>query len=138
MLAPRTPVACRAGSEPRRATASSARTRSKETPMISFDDRHGPADAAPATAYPDLSVPDWYRDAKLGIFVHWGLYSVPAWADVLDRSDVSAENAYARHQYAEWYANTVRIEGSRSEERRVGKRRRGRGVTEQYRMQEKR
>jgi len=80
--------------------------------MISFDDRHGPADAAPATAYPDLSVPDWYRDAKLGIFVHWGLYSVPAWADVLDRSDVSAENAYARHQYAEWYANTVRTEGS--------------------------
>lgn len=80
--------------------------------MISFDDRHGPADAAPATAYPDLSVPDWYRDAKLGIFVHWGLYSVPAWADVLDRSDVTPENAYARHQYAEWYGNTVRLDGS--------------------------
>ncbi|WP_394214893.1 alpha-L-fucosidase [Brachybacterium vulturis] len=79
--------------------------------MISFDDRHGPADAAPATAYPELTVPDWYRDAKLGIFVHWGLYSVPAWADVLDRSDVTAENAYARHQYAEWYANTVRLDG---------------------------
>ena len=41
--------------------------------MISFDDRHGPSGAAPAPAYPDLSVPDWYRDAKLGIFVHWGL-----------------------------------------------------------------
>lgn len=23
-------------------------------------------------------VPDWYRDAKLGIFIHWGIYSVPA------------------------------------------------------------
>lgn len=80
--------------------------------MISFDDRHGPSGAAPASAYPDLTVPDWYRDAKLGIFVHWGLYSVPAWADVLDRSDVTRETAYARHQYAEWYANTVRIEGS--------------------------
>lgn len=80
--------------------------------MISFDDRHGPADAAPESAYPDLTVPDWYRDAKLGLFVHWGLYSVPGWADVLDRSGVTAENAYARHQYAEWYANTVRIEGS--------------------------
>ncbi|ASK65880.1 alpha-L-fucosidase [Brachybacterium avium] len=79
--------------------------------MISFDDRHGPADAAPASAYPGLPVPDWYRDAKLGIFVHWGLYSVPAWADVLDRSDVTAETAYARHQYAEWYANTVRLDG---------------------------
>lgn len=79
--------------------------------MISFDDRHGPAGAAPASAYPDLAVPDWYRDAKLGLFVHWGLYSVPAWADVLDRSDVTAETAYARHQYAEWYANTVRLDG---------------------------
>lgn len=85
--------------------------------MISFDDRHGPRDAAPASAYPDLTVPDWYRDAKLGLFVHWGLYSVPGWADVLDRSDVTAENAYARHQYAEWYANTVRIDGSPTQAR---------------------
>ena len=23
-------------------------------------------------------VPDWYKDAKFGIFVHWGVYSVPA------------------------------------------------------------
>src|SRR5947209_8109649 len=22
--------------------------------------------------------PKWYRDAKFGIFIHWGLYSVPA------------------------------------------------------------
>jgi len=38
------------------------------------------------------AVPDWYHDAKLGIFVHWGLYSVPGWAD--PESD---------HAYAEWY-----------------------------------
>ena len=25
-------------------------------------------------------VPEWFHDAKLGIFVHWGLYSVPAFA----------------------------------------------------------
>mgnify|MGYP006394176213 CR=1 FL=1 len=24
--------------------------------------------------------PQWFSDAKLGIFVHWGLYSVPAYA----------------------------------------------------------
>jgi alpha-L-fucosidase len=23
-------------------------------------------------------VPGWYRDAKFGIFIHWGVYSVPA------------------------------------------------------------
>ena len=25
-------------------------------------------------------LPAWYADAKLGIFIHWGLYSVPGWA----------------------------------------------------------
>ena len=25
-------------------------------------------------------VPVWFDDAKLGIFIHWGLYSVPGWA----------------------------------------------------------
>ncbi|SDM80930.1 alpha-L-fucosidase [Pedobacter steynii] len=24
-------------------------------------------------------VPDWFRDAKFGIFIHWGVYSVPAY-----------------------------------------------------------
>ena len=25
-------------------------------------------------------LPQWFDDAKLGIFIHWGLYSVPGWA----------------------------------------------------------
>jgi len=25
------------------------------------------------------SVPEWFKDAKFGIFIHWGVYSVPAW-----------------------------------------------------------
>lgn len=41
-------------------------------------------------------VPEWYSDAKFGIFVHWGLYSVPAWAPA--SADI---NVYAK--YAEWY-----------------------------------
>ena len=24
--------------------------------------------------------PQWYAQAKFGIFLHWGIYSVPAWA----------------------------------------------------------
>ncbi len=40
------------------------------------------------------SVPTWFVDAKFGIFIHWGVYSVPSWAptsgDVYDK-------------YAEWY-----------------------------------
>jgi alpha-L-fucosidase len=26
-------------------------------------------------------IPEWYRDAKFGIFIHWGVYSVPAFAN---------------------------------------------------------
>lgn len=77
-----------------------------------FETRTGPdfGDAAPV--YPAADVPEWYRDAKLGFFVHWGLYSLPAWAPAHPPGGVPVEDAYAHHQYAEWYANTVRIPGS--------------------------
>jgi alpha-L-fucosidase len=26
-------------------------------------------------------IPDWFRDAKFGIFIHWGVYSVPAYRE---------------------------------------------------------
>ena len=39
-------------------------------------------------------VPEWYQDAKLGYWVHWGLYSVPAYA-----GDHAAE-WYGRWMYA--------------------------------------
>ena len=36
-------------------------------------------------------VPEWFRDAKFGIYFHWGVYSVPAW-----------ENEwYPRHMYTD-------------------------------------
>ena len=38
--------------------------------------------------------PEWYRNAKFGIFIHWGVYSVPAF-----------EN--------EWYPRNMYIEGSK-------------------------
>lgn len=62
-------------------------------------------------------VPDWFHDAKLGIFVHWGLYSVPAWAPLtgeLDKvvSERGWEHWFAHNPYAEWYANSMKIEGS--------------------------
>ena len=38
-------------------------------------------------------LPDWFNDAKLGIFIHWGAYSVPAWAPVSD--DAVSESGYA-------------------------------------------
>src|SRR5947209_19715973 len=43
-------------------------------------------------------IPEWYTRAKFGIFIHWGLYSVPAYAAV----NVKDENPYA-----EWYWNSL-------------------------------
>jgi alpha-L-fucosidase len=43
-------------------------------------------------------VPRWYRDAKFGIFIHWGVYSVPAWAPVPRDGKVTGSEPYA-----EWY-----------------------------------
>jgi len=39
-------------------------------------------------------IPTWFEDAKFGIFIHWGVYSVPAWRKL-------EPGLYA--SYAEWY-----------------------------------
>ena len=40
-------------------------------------------------------VPKWWRDAKFGVFIHWGPYAVPAYAPL------DSNNVYAC--YSEWY-----------------------------------
>lgn len=58
-------------------------------------------------------VPSWYLDAKFGIFIHWGAYSVPAWAlPIGELGAVEEKTWFKNNPYAEWYYNTVRIEGS--------------------------
>ena len=79
--------------------------------------------AAAATHYePTLEslnrhpLPAWYADAKLGIFVHWGLYSVPGWAPLVHPNhDFTSEDYIKNNPYAEWYLNTLRIKGSATE-----------------------
>lgn len=39
--------------------------------------------------------PQWFKDAKLGIFIHWGLYSVPAYG--------------GKESYSEWYLRGLQI-----------------------------
>jgi alpha-L-fucosidase len=56
-------------------------------------------------------LPQWYDDAKLGIFIHWGLYSVPGWAP-LEQVNFKKPDFLKYNPYAEWYYNTVRIDGS--------------------------
>lgn len=84
--------------------------------MITFEGRTGPS---LDVDYPRVGVPDWYRDAKLGVFIHWGIYSVPAFAVVHGERRVAPEDAYAQHEYAEWYANTVRIANSPTQRHHV-------------------
>ena len=39
-------------------------------------------------------IPAWFHQDKFGIFIHWGVYAVPAYAPVIPNSGYS---------YAEWY-----------------------------------
>lgn len=44
--------------------------------------------------------PKWYKDAKFGIFIHWGIYSVPAFGN-------------------EWYSRNMYIQGSNEYEHHI-------------------
>ena len=48
-------------------------------------------------------IPAWFTDAKFGIFIHWGVYSVPAYAPVIP----------GKLAYAEWYWHAI-TEGQKS------------------------
>jgi len=42
-------------------------------------------------------IPAWFSDAKFGIFIHWGTYSVPSYTPVIP----------GKLAYAEWYWNAM-------------------------------
>ena len=52
--------------------------------------------------------PDWFHDAKLGIFVHWGLYSVPGWAP----HNGNPHDVVARDGWGAWFAATPMPSGT--------------------------
>jgi alpha-L-fucosidase len=56
-----------------------------------------------AANWPSLaqySIPKWYEDAKFGLFIHWGVYSVPAFGN-------------------EWYPRLMYLKGTREFEHHV-------------------
>lgn len=57
------------------------------------------------------AIPKWYEDCKLGIFIHWGIYSVPAYANPsYQLGEIPTEYEwYTNNPYAEWYENSVRV-----------------------------
>lgn len=42
--------------------------------------------------------PEWFTDSKFGIFIHWGVYSVPAWAP----ADIATGKNFGQ-KFSEWY-----------------------------------
>lgn len=66
-------------------------------------------------------VPEWFHDAKFGIFIHWSLSSVPAFAvvgqgdlvEIQKKEGIGAQ--FAKNPYAEWYLNSLRIDGTETQ-----------------------
>lgn len=61
-------------------------------------------------------VPAWYEDAKLGIFIHWSLFSVPAWAPRVGTITDALRDRYddfvPHSPYADWYENALKFPDS--------------------------
>ncbi|MDJ0867566.1 MAG: alpha-L-fucosidase [Myxococcota bacterium] len=57
-------------------------------------------------------VPAWYDAAKLGIFIHWSVSSVPAFAPRTSLHEVLTGAGLGASPYSEWYWNSLKIPGS--------------------------
>jgi alpha-L-fucosidase len=58
------------------------------------------------------ALPTWFEDAKFGIFIHWGLYSVPAFAPFGPNQNPGAPDMMRENPYSEWYENTLKFPDS--------------------------
>jgi len=63
-------------------------------------------------------VPEWYEDAKFGIFIHWGMFAIPAFAtrggSIGETFRDNYDTAVARTPYTEWYWNAIKVPESES------------------------
>lgn len=60
---------------------------------------------------------EWHQDAKLGIFIHWGIFAIPAFAprgsgNINDIIRTHPADGWARLPYTEWYPNSIRFPGT--------------------------
>ena len=62
-------------------------------PPMSAATANRPAYEASWASLDQRVTPTWFLDAKFGVFIHWGVYSVPAWGKL--------------GEYAEWYWNHI-------------------------------
>jgi len=58
-------------------------------------------------------LPQWYADAKLGIFVHWVSIPFPAGLRSFHpEHDFTSQDYISHNPYAEWYLNSMRLDGA--------------------------
>ena len=50
-------------------------------------------------------IPEWYQDAKFGIFIHWGLYSVPAYDNEWYSRNMYLQGDVAYEHHQKTYGN---------------------------------
>lgn len=67
-------------------------------------------------AYQGRACPEWYAKPQLGIFIHWGMWAVPAWAprgeSLTELVKTDYDHAFALGPYAEWYPNAMKVADS--------------------------
>lgn len=69
-----------------------------------------------SAAYEGRPCPEWYAKPQLGIFIHWGMWAIPAWAprgeSLTELVKTDYDHAFALGPYAEWYPNAMTVAGS--------------------------
>ena len=82
--------------------------------------RHGQAQRPGATADPRL---DWFREARFGMFIHWGLYAIPAgeWKGQADPRDRRVDHAAGAHPDRRVRAAGQAVQPDEVRRRRLGR-----------------
>jgi len=60
----------------------------------------GPFNPTWASIEKNYKVPEWFRDGKFGIFIHWGLYSIPAY-----HNEWYQKHMYGNQEISQWHTD---------------------------------
>lgn len=58
-----------------------------------------------ATIAQNYEIPEWFKDAKFGIFIHWGVYSVPAFGNEWYPRNMYQEGSKVNQHHIETYGD---------------------------------
>jgi alpha-L-fucosidase len=92
-------ILCAQSAPPQDSIANTARQIAKVRAETAPDNPNVPFHAS-WDSLAQYRAPDWFRDAKFGIFLHWGVYSVPAFGN-------------------EWYSRNMYVPGNKAFEHHI-------------------